>query len=173
MTLVISFVISESRKRKSFCAPIVYSSSNEKASGVMTLTEYNKFDVCQQKVEELSQLGLDPDEVELKMVDSGLVQQVVFGVCKLFSWEVLEWRKWVEVIQLLFEGLIETSHKSCKNVRVRLITIFQSCQILSCYAIYLCYSKKYQQNKLKWSMNVCQALTSEKQFLSPRRGSNT
>lgn len=66
---------SESRKRKSFCDPIVYENSNEKASGVMTLTEYNKFDVCKQKEEELSQLGLDPDEVELKMIDSGLVSK--------------------------------------------------------------------------------------------------
>lgn len=64
---------SESRKRKLFCEPIVYNNSNEKTSGVMTFTEYNHFDIRKQKEQELSQLGLNQDEVELKMIDSGLV----------------------------------------------------------------------------------------------------
>lgn len=69
----------ESRKRKSFCEPIVYENSNEKTRGVMTLTEYNKVDIRKQKEEELNQLGLDQDEVELKMIDSGLVAKVLYS----------------------------------------------------------------------------------------------
>ena len=45
----------------------------------MTLTEYNKLDVRKQKEEELSQLGLDQDEVELKMINSGLVAKVLYS----------------------------------------------------------------------------------------------
>ena len=82
-----------------------------------------------------------------------------------------EWRKRMAVTQLVFESLIENSHKSCKTFKGT-FNYYLPVMSKSCYAIYLCYSKKYLQNNLKWSMNVCQALTSEKQFLCPRRGSN-
>ena len=64
-----------SKKRKVFSEPILYEASQEKASGVMTLSDYSKFDLYQQKETELTQLGLTQDEVELKMVDCGLLSK--------------------------------------------------------------------------------------------------
>ncbi len=65
-----------SKKRKVFSEPILYEDSQEKASGVMTLSDYSKFDMYQQKEAELTQLGLTQVEVELKMVDCGLLSKV-------------------------------------------------------------------------------------------------
>jgi hypothetical protein len=65
-----------SKKRKVFSEPILYEASQEKASGVMTFSDYSQFDMYQQKETELTQLGLTQDEVELKMVDCGLLSKV-------------------------------------------------------------------------------------------------
>ncbi|XP_028400022.1 RNA-binding protein 41-like isoform X2 [Dendronephthya gigantea] len=64
-----------SRKRKAFTEPIIHDTSQEKASGVMTLSDYNKFDTYQQKEAEFTQLGLTGDEVKLKMADYGLLRK--------------------------------------------------------------------------------------------------
>lgn len=64
------------KKRKLFSEPVVYDVSQEKTSGVMSLNDYNKFDVLQQKETELAQMGLTKEEVELKMVDCGLLNKV-------------------------------------------------------------------------------------------------
>lgn len=47
----------------------------------MTLKDYSKNDMYQQKEAEFIQLGLTQDEVELKMVDCGLLSKV----CLLFN----------------------------------------------------------------------------------------
>ena len=65
-----------SKKRKLFTEPVVYDSSQEKASGFMTLSNYNKFDVLKEKEAELTGMGLTKDEVKLKMVDCGLLNEV-------------------------------------------------------------------------------------------------
>ena len=57
-----------------FSEPILYQASQ--ASGVMTLSDYSKNDMYQQKEAEFIQLGLTQDEVELKMVDCGLLSKV-------------------------------------------------------------------------------------------------
>ncbi|XP_046852262.1 RNA-binding protein 41-like [Xenia sp. Carnegie-2017] len=64
-----------SKKRKLFTEPVVYDSSQEKASGFMTLSNYNKFDVLKEKEAELTGMGLTKDEVKLKMVDCGLLNE--------------------------------------------------------------------------------------------------
>ena len=71
-------IYSESRKRKAFSEPVIYDNSDEKASGVMTLTSYNELDVYRQREEEFTQLGLDRDEVQLAMNDCGFPNQVKF-----------------------------------------------------------------------------------------------
>ena len=59
-----------------FSEPILYEASQKKASGILTLGDYSKFDLCQQKETELTQLGLTRDEVELKLVDCGMLNKV-------------------------------------------------------------------------------------------------
>ena len=63
-----------------FTEPIIHDASQEKASGVMTLSDYSKFDRYQQKEAEFTQLGLTGDEVKLKMTDCGLLSKVLLKV---------------------------------------------------------------------------------------------
>ena len=65
-----------SKRRKVFSEPVLYKTTQEKTSGVMTLSDYSKFNVYQQKEAEYTQLGLTQEEVELKMVDCGLLSKV-------------------------------------------------------------------------------------------------
>ena len=73
-TLILFCAFSVSKRKKVFSEPILYQASQ--ASGVMTLSDYSKNDMYQQKEAEFIQLGLTQDEVELKMVDCGLLSKV-------------------------------------------------------------------------------------------------